>query len=366
MRTLFVNTIAKEEMRRQDIANGCEMIMRCGANTGNVCFVDAMRKQVIYDISINFNEIVKYNDTQSVFVIPASNWINLNGNVLKALCLPLENEKVQLAVAGIGIQTTQEINTPSKLAKALDIDSKKALKILSEHSVSIGVRGYFTAEVLDLLGIHNWKVIGCPSFYEPFRKWGENYKIKKNLEGIVCNITLGNYVGKNMEHKIIELAVKESAILIMQSLGDFPRTLFENMDIEERHILSWIPGLTISRQQLKEYMINYAKIFFCRDLWEEYLLENKISFCFGSRFHGNMMAFSSGIPALWIMQDGRTQELIEAMKLPYVNYQQLEKIESIKELYDLCEYSSDFCSHYANMCQIYKEFMRENSVGINF
>lgn len=31
---------------------------------------------------------------------------------------------------------------------------------------SIGVRGEFTAECLSLLGVHNIRIIGCPSFYK--------------------------------------------------------------------------------------------------------------------------------------------------------------------------------------------------------
>lgn len=36
---------------------------------------------------------------------------------------------------------------------------------MSERTNTIGVRGAFTAECLDLMGIHNYRIIGCPSMF---------------------------------------------------------------------------------------------------------------------------------------------------------------------------------------------------------
>ena len=49
------------------------------------------------------------------------------------------------------------------------------LRVLSEHSNFIGVRGKYTQEVLAKLGIKNTMITGCPSYYE----MGRNRIIKK-------------------------------------------------------------------------------------------------------------------------------------------------------------------------------------------
>ena len=43
--------------------------------------------------------------------------------------------------------------------------TKRLVKIISERSKTLGVRGYFTASVLEEMGITNITVIGCPSMY---------------------------------------------------------------------------------------------------------------------------------------------------------------------------------------------------------
>lgn len=84
--------------------------------------------------------------------------------------LPLENRDIQLLVLGLGVGNT--FATISEFVNELkkNEDKIRALKILSEHSLYIGVRGSISAEILDRIGIHNHKMIGCPSFYELNRK----------------------------------------------------------------------------------------------------------------------------------------------------------------------------------------------------
>ena len=85
-------------------------------------------------------------------------------------------------------------------------DTIRALKIMSEHSQYIAVRGNITGEYLDKIGIHNWKVIGCPSFYEPFRQYGESRLKNASLDRAVINVTPGggmvNIKFLAMEYKI--------------------------------------------------------------------------------------------------------------------------------------------------------------------
>lgn len=273
--------------------------------------------------------------------------------------MPLETKDVQLAVLGLGIQMELDDKIEEFVAGLSKNKSTiRALKILSEHSKYIGVRGSITGECLDKIGIHNWKIIGCPSFYEPYRKYGKLKMRESSLDHIVINFTPGKYG----ENKILEYGVENKVDIILQSMNDMPMTLWENRPIEERHLRVKFPGETgVSTEEVYTWLKQYGHMFYTRQTWSDFLIENKTSFVMGSRFHGNMMAFSNGIPALWIVHDMRTKELVDAMKLPYITYKDLQE-HSLNKLIDKCIYSENFYQMYLNMGKAYAAFLEQCGV----
>ena len=361
MKTVFANTIGTFSERKGAL-NGKEAFSLCGGNTGNVCFVDAVKEQLACDEEISCYKIDRYKD-KAVFVLPASNWINPDGHVLRDIFLPLKNKDVQLAVLGLGAQLDlNDSISDFTMELSKNRDTINALKILSEHSKYIGVRGDVTGECLDRLGIHNWRVIGCPSFYEPFRKYG-GIKLKKcTLDKTVINVTPGKYG----EHKIFEYGIKNKKAIILQAMQDMPLVLWENKPVEERHLQKKYPGLeNITAQEAQDYIREAGHMFYTRRDWSDFLIENEISFSIGSRFHGNMMALSNGIPALWIIHDVRTKELVEAMKLPHVIYQEVLK-HPVDELKGMCDYGMNFYDNYSMMSKQYIELLKQCGIAHNF
>lgn len=77
------------------------------------------------------------------------------------------------------------------------------------------------------------------------------------------------------------------------------------------------------------------------------------------------MALSNGIPALWIIHDVRTKELVDAMKLPHITYQEVLKYP-VDELKDMCNYDKDFYDNYSIMSRQYIEFLRQCGIAHNF
>lgn len=361
MKTVFANTIGSF-WERESALTGKESFSCCGGNTGNVCFVDAVKEQLACDEEISCYKIDCYKD-KAVFVLPASNWMNLDGHVLRDIFLPLENKDVQLAVLGLGAQMDLSDSISDFIMQlSKNRDTINALKILSEHSKYIGVRGNVTGECLDRLGIHNWKVIGCPSFYEPFRKYGRIELKRCSLDKVVINVTPGKYG----EHKIFEYGIKNKKAIILQAMQDMPLILWENRPVEKRHLLQKYPGLeNVTEQEAQDYIKTCGYMFYTRKSWSDFLIENEVSFSIGSRFHGNMMAFSSGIPALWIIHDLRTKELVDAMKLPHITYQEVLKYP-VDELKDMCNYDMNFYENYSTMSKQYIEFLRQCGIAHNF
>lgn len=250
MKTILANTISTQALR-EDRNCGCEeMIVRCGNNTGNVCFADALFSQLGNPDEVDCCDIADYHG-EAVFALPAANWINTSGWALQKVFLPLRDKDVRIVAIGLGIQGKMG-ETAADIVNRLSEDSILALKILSEHSISIGVRGELTASVLEQLGIYNCKVIGCPSFYEPYRSGIEmemNYDAV-DMDRIVCGMT----PGIQGAHRVLELAYTARNHLIFQAMVDMPLTMVEDRDIEQKHVDERFPGLRLSLDELKMYI----------------------------------------------------------------------------------------------------------------
>lgn len=141
MKTVIANTIWSVERRREHKSEK-EMIERCGYNSGNVCFCDAMLTQLNYTDRISCFDVAHYEKREKdmVFVYPASSWINMNQRVLQEYFFPLEKEDIRLCVLGLGISMPFGISV-EEFVKNMSQENIRALKIVSEHSVYIGIRG---------------------------------------------------------------------------------------------------------------------------------------------------------------------------------------------------------------------------------
>lgn len=352
---IIANTIGNLKDRQKK--SGCEeMIGHCGRNIGNVVFVDSVFEQIRYEEAVRWNVIDTKQDN-NVYVIPASNWINRDAQVLQALFLKLRDSRAKVIVLGIGIQMNLG-ESVTQFIDDLSDDTVLALKIMSEHSVEIGVRGEITGEVLDKLGIHNWKVIGCPSFYEPFRKYGKSELKEASDKNVLLNV----HGRKSNSYKMIELGMKADADILLQVMDELPLTM-EGGRIQKYHVESRYPNGNFTAAQLEDYYKKHGKIFYDGYSWEKYLVEKNYTFSTGFRFHGNMKSFMSGIPTLWIMHDARTKEMIEALKLPYILHEELENVNSINDLLPRCQYNEEFQKHYRKMGKEYVAFLKRNGIS---
>ncbi|MBK8536751.1 MAG: polysaccharide pyruvyl transferase family protein, partial [Candidatus Competibacteraceae bacterium] len=92
-------------------------------------------------------------------VIPAANflWKNFDFGYMADF---LEKTNLPIIIIGVGAQTNDRT-----MASPIHPNTLRLMRLISDRSASIGVRGYYTAEVLAANGIHNVRVIGCPSIY---------------------------------------------------------------------------------------------------------------------------------------------------------------------------------------------------------
>lgn len=296
-------------------------LSQVGGNTGNLVFVEGLKRNVDFDYEsfLTLEWKKEFLGRENVrAIMPAANFLSKETKWIENLVPILESTDMSFTLAGLGAQAKLN-ETPNDVVSKLSTGQKRFFSLVGERACTIGVRGEFTAECLDLLGIKNVDIIGCPSFYSCE---GHYPLIKKaSLDKVMCTKS-----GKDI--KIHEISEMVNATVISQVNGDDKG--------------------------------GCKNIFYDFDEWNKFIQKNDFTFSFGTRFHGNMMALNNGVPTLWIVHDWRTLELAQYLKLPYINYyQEFQNITKPEQLLDYCDYGELYKS-YADLYKNYREFIGRN------
>ena len=135
-------------------------------NTGDLTVYDSTLKLLNYrgstiiniDLPVDLEEAAKINHDYEYVVLRASNYIHEEmdwGHFLDWL------RAVELPVICLGVGAQAAI----RRRIALPPDALRIWQMVADRCPSIGVRGEFTASVLEDNGIKNVDVIGCPSIF---------------------------------------------------------------------------------------------------------------------------------------------------------------------------------------------------------
>lgn len=332
-----------------------------GNNTGNLMFAEGIKEQIAVDKEIWVRGDLLEDVEKPAVIMPSANFIINGGDDFILSCTDfVEKTKCPITLAGLGAQSTAELNTPSKLMERITPAKKYYFKCVAERATSLGIRGEFTAECLEIMGIHNYRIIGCPSFY-------------KHLNGVYAPLpapTLDKTqitvtTGSAYETRILEMGMKLDSVWLMQMMTEMPKSAFENETISPVWVDRRFPEMQVSLEEYSKYLKTRTKMFFSLEEWNNYFKEEGITFAFGSRFHGNMSAIRNGIPALWITHDSRTTELAKALHVPCITKDQFVNLKSPEEMLEYVDYS-DMYANYGRLCRNYKEFLEENHISHRF
>lgn len=287
-----------------------------GGNTGNLVFAESIKETYAFDLESSLSNYWIELGRRNVYAIwAAANFISPYATWIENFIPILEKTKMNITFAGLGAQGDLD-ECPQDVVNSLSDKQIYFFKMVSERAKSIGVRGEYTADCLEKMGIKNIDIIGCPSIFS----CKAPYVVSRQEGGGVL------YTADISKERIYLLAKQINAELIRQSYSDG----------EEE-----------------------SRIFFDFHRWNEYIQKRKYSFAFGSRFHGNMMALRNGVPTLWITHDWRTLELVRYLNLPYLNYYG-KKFRNIRYAEELIEYVD-----YSNLCHIYPKLLKKYNDFIN-
>ena len=225
-------------------------------------------------------------------------------------------EKINLPVIVAGLGANSFTGFDSNFHKQLPKDLIEFLHYLSARCNELGVRGNFTAEVLNQLEIKNVIPIGCPSYFET----GANRVITKK-----------SYISPS---KILFTSN------FFNSLND---TNFQVcQDHQEQEIVKLIAFNELGNSYENEHlMLKYSrrryKIFSSISDWKNFA--SHFDFSIGYRVHGSILALNSGCLAVCCNEDSRAREMCELLKItwmpapsPDTNLTELYKSIDISEL----------------------------------
>lgn len=246
----------------------------------------------------------------------------------------IEKAQKPLVIMGLGANCFSGFD--ASFYKSLSPDLVRFLKCLSAHCLEIGVRGNFTAEVLNQLGIKNVRVIGCPSFFET----GANRMVSKTKD-----ISLGDIL---LTHSSPVLSLKENHQICQ--------------DYQEENIIRVIAFNEYKKIRslavLEKLCGGKYHVFSNMEDWKSFVSQFK--FAFGERLHGSILALNAGVPSLCTNGDSRAREMCEFLHIPY--FPHINENTDVLKLYEECDVDS-INNNYPTLFNNFCDFIKKN-VGI--
>ena len=304
------------------------LIGRSGLNTGNFLFVRALRNLLgtsddIYRDESYYRRSVEEYD---YIAISAANWVNPGVN-LGGLADFIESTDLPCLVVGLGAQTSFGGKDP-KLTEG----TKRFLSVVSERSKTISVRGEYTQDVLNRMGIGNTRVTGCPSLLGLSGRTAPKVDMSK-LEGLetsniilqstrhgfsdsifnddpahVFNMSIYRYAFQN-QHPLLLQSEKPDIYLTMRRNN--------NKEIYQKNIEYLKKVYESDAESIKSYMESFGLIYWDIDEWLDSI--SKFNMLIGTRIHGVISGLLAGVPSILLVHDERTMELAELFSLPYID-----------------------------------------------
>ncbi|KUL93036.1 hypothetical protein DK26_25095 [Bosea sp. WAO] len=276
--------------------------------------------------------------------------------------------RLKLPVIALGIGAQAPVSGKLELSE----DSKTVLKLIADSTASVGVRGTYSAEVMNELGIRNVRIIGCPT---AFRNNRPDLAIRLPALDTVkqVGVTLRREVSKHYA-KDIKRYLNVHRDLVKAMAERFEVTLMSQGEVEEKKLALGTPeqkqeGMAALRENgwatawyLDERMdALYRDRLFYSDVVAEYeQLVRRLDLVLGYRLHGNLMALANGTPSIYFTYDSRTVEFAETFKIPSFDVFG-DKPFSLEKYWDQALFDR-FNAAYARTYGAMSSFLSENKV----
>ena len=344
-----------------------ELNKEVGLNTGNLAFWYAMNEHIEGEKDyFGWGVDPKYlKENYDVLVFPAANQL-YPGWDLSILADLFEKADLPLIICGLGAQAK---NVGEKLS--FKPGSKRFMKVISERAVAVGVRGDYTADVLNQNGIKNIEVIGCPS---NFINYSPNLGVEnaaklgslKDIQRIALNIditeslsekvsTMFNWsIGRDVE------VINQAPFELLQLAHHSTKQCNPESINRIRNILA--PG--VSTNIFTKFVQQKFSTYFNTEEWMYKLKRFDLSI--GTRMHGNMLAWQAGTPCILLPHDSRLTELVEIMQLPKFSLDKVHSKTTLESVVNRVEFdATKYDKSRQVLAKRYLKILEDTNVGVN-
>lgn len=296
--------------------------------------------------------IDRINESYEAFYVPLANAFrpSFAGSLVRLTNL-VSRLKIPVVVVGVGMQAVQD---PMKELQPLNSLVREFCAAVLDRSQSIGVRGQFTAEYLERLGVNRVDVIGCPSMFY----FGRDIPAPRVPQRYSDASVAFNW-GFN------DSGIFGDGTLLLERLLATQRevTYYSQVDHEASAFLyggdqcGYIKAMCGVDRLALEFPADVH-------LWLQSL--SRKDFAVGSRIHGAVASILAGLPTLLFTHDCRVTELAQHFGLPSVPLSELSRpgFDLTRVLHENAWDS--FLSVHGQRLSSYVAFLEKNGIEHNF
>lgn len=336
-------------------------------NIGDMVVHDSTLKLIDYNsvegvvIERIDDELIEWYKTFDYILIRASNFIHNEMNWLHGLEV-IEKINLPVYVVGVGAQSA------GGSTYKLNDHNLNFWKEVSNRSQSIGVRGEFTAELLENNGIKNVEIVGCPTIFRTRNKELQ-IKLPNNIKNIAFSIRReadSTYTPNIMEY------LNTQRNLLLSSIENYNTTITIHGEPEEKsfyyHDLKAQAIATIkfidegwwtkeTKDKMKEIYLNQLFFFLKVEDYDEFIITQDLAI--GYRVHGILPALANGVAGFLFTYDSRSGELAKTHKIPSISTNNTPlNLADLIERIDFTEFNSNYQTGYEKM----KSFLTQNNI----
>lgn len=350
---------------------------RFDLNSGNILIHDYTVRRLDYE----WDNTVFFGNNVNCYMVLAANMLRPQTKFTWEWWYKTLSRHPRLYLMGLGAQATLEEMNAAEYAKTLPAELVRWVQMAADCSASIGVRGSFTGDVLTALGVKNYDVIGCPSWYV---NGYEQVPIIKKPFSLDLRPAFGTcWEPYTPWHSAWHKAVLDNMLpltdpcFVMQSEFNFVPYMTANNDIMQFTSYFTPDDLRQSSEAVKAHfalddydVYENGKIkrmflmFSDMDKWASFIKTRDVSF--GFRYHGSVIALKNGVPAICIVSDSRTYELCSFFKIPFVRVDEVASDAlNFPEIYEKADFSA-MNREYRPLLDNYISFLNKNGIRHNF
>jgi hypothetical protein len=330
--------------------------------------LDAIVKQLFFDkmSGLQFNHALNEANwpawTPDATVIRGSNYLSESFDLGPVVPL-LKHLKGPVVAMGVGAQAA------SYRSLAIPKGSIEFWRAVAGSCTSLGVRGVYSAEVFNSIGIKNLRIIGCPSFYRSMQP--ELHIRRADPANARVGVTLNKYLSGDYSISYGKTNRLQRALL--KAVAHRPGSRLFSQGEKEETLVAY--GAPEGKAALVEAIL--ANFGLSGDLAVAELLSQRISahldadawaddvgattdFMIGFRLHGNAIGLQQGIPSVPFTYDSRTREMAALFRIPSIEVDDFMPVD-LDQTIAKAEFGP-FQEAYRQNYHEYRRFLEENGL----